>query len=216
MNIQKGDFIEIDFTGKIKGGEVFDSTSKEELEKLYHKHEHQIKPKPFIFCLGQSMFLKSLDDFLIEKEIEKQYEIELEPKNAFGKRAYSLIKKIPMKVFIEQKINPVPGAVFNFDGKAGKILTVSGGRVIVDFNHSLAGKTLVYKIKVLRKITDLNEKIKALNEFFFGKDFKFEIKNKNLILEVEKPLIKLIELFKDKFKEILDLDMEIKEIKETK
>ena len=32
MNMQKSDFIEVDFTGKIKDGEVFDSTLKEELE----------------------------------------------------------------------------------------------------------------------------------------------------------------------------------------
>ncbi len=228
MNIQKGDFIEVDFTGKIKDGEIFDSTLKEELDKLHHDHE--IKAKPFVFCLGQGMFLESLDNFLIGKEIGKEYEIELEPEHAFGKRISSLIQKIPIKIFAEQKINPVPGIVFNFDGRAGKILTVSGGRVIVDFNHSLAGKTIIYKIQVLRKITDLNEKIKALNEFFFRKDFKFEIrqeakplasssesqtKDKTLVLEVEKPLVKLVELFKDKFKEILELNMEIKEIKEA-
>ncbi|MFH1311272.1 MAG: peptidylprolyl isomerase [Nanoarchaeota archaeon] len=215
MNIEKGDFIEIDFTGKVKDGEVFDSTLKEELKKIHHGHDHSIKPKPFVFCLGQNMFLKSLEEFLIGKEIEKKYEIELEPENAFGKRMPSLIQKIPIKIFKEQKINPIPGVTLNFDGKVGKILTVSGGRVMVDFNSPLAGKIVVYNIKILRKITDLNEKIKALNDFFFGKDFKFEIKDKTLIFKVEKALTKFVELFKDKFKEILNLDIEIKEIKET-
>jgi len=85
---------------------------------------------------------------------------------------------------------------------------------MVDFNHSLAGKTLVYKIKILRKVTDLNEKIKALNEFFFRKEFKFEVKDKKLIMEVEQSLIKLVELFKDKFKDALGLELEIKEIED--
>ena len=214
MDIQKGDFIEVNFTGKVKEGEVFDSTLKEDLEKLHHGHDHQIKPNPFIFCLGHGMFLESLDNFLIGKETGKEYKIELEPEHAFGKRISSLIQRIPIKVFRDQKINPVPGVVFNFDGRAGKVLTFSGGRVIVDFNHSLAGKKVVYKIKILRKVTDLNEKIKAFNEFFFRKEFKFEINNKTIILEVEKPLIRLVELFKDKFKEIFDLNLEIKEIKE--
>ena len=40
MTLQKGDFIEIDFTGKVKDGNVFDSTRKEELEKLHHGHDH--------------------------------------------------------------------------------------------------------------------------------------------------------------------------------
>jgi len=214
--IKEKDFIEIEFTGKVKDGEVFDSTIKEELEKLHVGHDHPIEAKSFIFCLGHGMFLKALDDFLIGKETGKDYEVELEPEHAFGKRSPSLIQRIPLKVFKEQKVNPFPGIVFNFDGRIGKILTVSGGRVMVDFNHSLAGKTVVYKIKVLRKVTGLDEKIKALNEFFFRREFKFEVKDKKLIMEVEKSFIKLIELFKDKFKDTLGLELEVKEIEDKK
>ena len=208
--IKEKDFIEIEFTGKIKDGEVFDSTIKDELEKLHSGQDHPVEAKPFIFCLGQGMFLKALDDFLIGKETGKDHEIELEPEQAFGKRNPSLVQKIPISVFHEQKVNPAPGVVFNFDGRIGKILTVSGGRVMVDFNHALAGKTLIYKIKILRKVTDINEKIKALNEFFFRKEFKFEVKDKKLIMDVEESLVKLVELFKDKFKDALGLELEIK------
>ncbi|MEM3091080.1 MAG: peptidylprolyl isomerase [Candidatus Pacearchaeota archaeon] len=213
MIIHKGDFIEIDFSGKIKDGEVFDSTLKDELEKIHHGHDHKIEAKPFVFCLGKGMFLKSLEDFLDGKETEKWYEVEISPADAFGYRIPTLVQKIPIKIFIEQKINPFPGAVFNFDGQVGKVLSVSSGRVVVDFNHILAGKTLLYKIKILRKVDDINEKVKALNEFFFKKDLKFEIKDKKIIIEAEKSLIKTIEIFKNKFKEILNLDLEIKEIK---
>jgi len=108
-------------------------------------------------------------------------------------------------------LNPIPGIMFNFDGRIGKVLTVSGGRVMVDFNNPIAGKEVVYKIKVLRKVEDLNEKIKALNEFFFRRDLKFEIKDKKLILEVEKPMKDFVELFKEKFKELLDLETEVRE-----
>ena len=216
VQIKEKDFIEIDFTGKRKDGEIFDSTIKEELEKLHTGQDQPAEAKPFIFCLGQEMFLKTLDNFLIGKEIGKNYEIELEPEQAFGKRDPSSVQKIPIRVFHEQKVNPVPGVVFNFDGRIGKILTVSGGRVMVDFNHALAGKTLSYKIKILRKVTDINEKIKAFNEFFFRKEFKFEVKDKKLIIEVEESLVKLVELFKPKFKDVLGLDVEIKGIKEEK
>jgi FKBP-type peptidyl-prolyl cis-trans isomerase 2 len=210
MTLRKKDFIEIKFTGKVKDGEVFDSNIKEDLEKA----NLNIPEKPFVFCLGEGMFLEALDNFLIGKDFGK-YEIELEPEKAFGKRDSKLVRMVPMKIFREQKINPVPGVMFNFDGKIAKILTVSGGRVIVDFNNTLAGKTVVYKINVLRKVDDLNEKIRALNDFFFKKEIKFEIKDKKLILEIEKQLAKFAELFKDKYKEILGLDLEIKEIEET-
>ena len=129
------------------------------------------------------MFLKAIDDFLINKELGK-YEIELSPEKAFGKRNPNLIQLIPMKVFREQKLEPIQGTMFNFDGRPAKILTVSGGRVMADFNNPLAGKTVMYNINVKRKVDDLNEKIKALIDFFFRKELKFQIKDKKIILQV--------------------------------
>lgn len=215
MSLQKKDFIEIDFTGRVKDGEVFDSSLKEDLEKLHYGHDHQVESKPFVFCLGEGMFLQAIDDFLIGKETGNSYEIELEPEKAFGKRNPQFVQTIPLKIFKEKNVYPSVGATFNFDGRVGKVLAVSGGRVMIDFNHFLSGKTLVYKIKVLSKITDLPKKIQALTEFFFRKDFKYEIKEEKLVMEVEKPLIPIVELFKDKFKEILALDLEIKELEEV-
>jgi len=209
MALQKKDFIEVEFTGRIKDGEIFDSNIKQDLKKI----NSNFKPKPFIFCLGEGMFLKGVDDFLIGKEIGK-YEIELSPEMAFGNRDPKFVQMIPMKIFNQQKVNPVPGAMFNFDGKIAKILTVSGGRVVVDFNNPLAGKTVVYKINVIGKIGDINKKIRSFNKFLFKKDFNFEVKDKKLIIEVEKPMVRFVEMFKDKFKDIFGLELEVREIVE--
>ncbi|MCK9570627.1 peptidylprolyl isomerase [Candidatus Pacearchaeota archaeon] len=207
MTFQKKDFIEIEFTGKVKDGGIFDSNIKEDLEKL----NPEAKPKPFVFCLGEGMFLKGIDEFLIGKEIGK-YNIELSPEKAFGPRVPSFIQMVPMKIFQNQNVRPYPGAVFNFDGRIAKILSVSGGRVTADFNHPLAGKNLVYEIKVLRQVENLDEKLKSFIEFIFRRELKFSVEGKKLIIEVEKELAKFVEMFKDKFKEIFDLDLEVKEI----
>lgn len=215
MALQKKDFIEINFTGKIKGGEVFDSNLKEELIKM-NPNSKNLETKPFIFSLGEGMFLKGIDDFLIGKPDKPSvYEIEIPPEKAFGKRVQNLIQKIPIGTFQKHDVNPYPGIVFNFDGRLAKILSVSGGRVIVDFNHLLAGKTVIYTIELIRKIEDLNEKIKSFNEFFFKRDFKFEIKDKKIEVEVESPFVKFVEIFKDKFKELFNLELILKEISET-
>ena len=87
---------------------------------------------------------------------------------------------------------------------------------MVDFNNPLAGKNVKYKIKVLRKMDKIEEKIKALNDFFFRKDLKFETKDKKIVMEVEKPMVNFVEMFKDKFKQILDMELETKEITEPK
>lgn len=211
MTLQKKDFIKIEFTGKVKDGEIFDSNIKEDLKDANLKTES----KPFIFCLGEGMFLKGVEDFLIGKDIG-EYEIELTSEKAFGKRDANLVQMMPIKIFAEQKVNPVPGAMFNFDGRIAKILTVSGGRVMVDFNNPIAGKDVVYKIKVLRKVEDKNEKIKAFIDFLFKRDLKFEVKDKKLIIEVEKQMKNFVEMFKDKFKDIFDLELEIREKVEEK
>lgn len=217
MTLQKNDFIEIQFTGKVKNGEIFDSNIKEDLEKFHEGHDHEVKAEPFVFCLGQDMFLPAIDEFLIGKpDTPETYEIELTPEKAFGKRNPKLIQRIQMKVFRDNKLNPVPGFMFNFDGRVGRVLASSGGRVIVDFNNPISGKDVVYKVKLLKKVEDINEKAKALIKFLFREDIKFEIKDKRIILEIEKQFADFAGLFKDKFKEMLGLDLEIKSLeKET-
>lgn len=225
MTLQKKDFIEIEFTGTVKDtGEIFDSNIKKDVEKMHEGHDHSqekhdMSVKPFVFSLGEGMFLQGVDDFLVGKNSEaKEYEIDLTPEKAFGLRDSKLVQVIPIKVFYTQRINPVPGAVFNFDGRLGKILSVNGGRVMTDFNNMLAGKNVHYKIHVKRKVTDINEKVKALLDFFFRQEFKFEVKDKKLFVEVsekdskQKGLSQFLLLFKDKFKEILDLDLEVNEL----
>jgi len=214
MVLQNKDFVEIEFTGKIKDGNIFDSNIKKDLEKLHEGHEHAVEAKPVIVCLGEGMFLKAIDDFLIGKELG-DYKIELSPEKAFGARLPQLVQKVPMKLFSSQKLNPFPGAVFNFDGRAARILSVSGGRVMVDFNHPLSGKNVSYEIHVLRKVEDLNEKIKAFIDFVFRREIKFSVQDRKIIVEVEKSMVKFVEIFGEKIKEIFGMDLEIKEI-ETK
>lgn len=218
MTFKKNDFIEIEFSAKTKDGGVFDSNKKEELEKLHIGHNHKIEAKPFIFSLGQDMFLKGIDEFIIgrEEKFPSEYKIELTPEKAFGKRNPDFVQLMPTKVFTDQKVNPVQGMAFNFDGRIGRVISVSGGRVRIDFNNPLAGKDVVYEIKILKKVEDLNEKVRALNDFLFGKNFEFEIKDKKLTLKAEKGMKNFIELFKDKYKEVLGLELKSEEVEKKK
>jgi FKBP-type peptidyl-prolyl cis-trans isomerase 2 len=206
MQLKKNDFIEIEFVGKTSEGEIFDTNKK----SSEFNEEKNASFKPFLFSLGNKMFLEAIDEFLIGKEIGKDYFIELNPKQAFGERNSKAVQIIPKKVFQENKLNPVQGAIFNFDGRTAKVLSSNGGRILVDFNHPLAGKKVSYEIKVLRKVEDKKEQVKAFNDFLFRKEFDFEIKEKKLILKIPKEMEKFIQLFKDKYLEVLGLDLETK------
>ena len=209
MKLKNKDFIEIEFTARVKDGEVFDSNRKEELKKLDSKTD----AKPFVFSIGQGMFLKGIEEVLIGKEVGK-HKIELAAKDAFGLRNSKLIQRMSSKLFKEHNLNPVQGISFNFDGRVGKVLASSGGRVIVDFNNPVAGKDVIYDLDILRKIDNQNEQIKAFIEFLFKRELKFEVKDKNVIIFVEKEAVKFVELFKEKFKEIFDLELVVKELEE--
>jgi len=211
--IKRNDFVELEYTGKIKDTEqIFDTNEKEEAKKL----NSNIKPKPLIICIGQNMILPAIDEFLVGKEIGKSYTLTLPPEKAFGKRKRELIKIMPMSVFRGQNITPQAGMMFSFDNLLGRITAVSGGRVIVDFNNPIAGKNVVYELKVKRKITEQEEKVKALMLTFFKKEFPFDIKEKKLILKAKPEEKKFIKLFSEKFKEILGLELEVSEEENTK
>ena len=109
--------------------------------------------------------------------------------------------------------------MLNFDGKMGKVLSVSGGRVLVDFNHPLAGKEIIYEINVKRIVQNIDEKIKSFNSFIFKQDLKFSVvqDNKKVIYEIpesDKQLKIFVGIFKEKFKEIFGMELEVKEDKE--
>ncbi len=208
MTLQKKDFVEMNFTAKIKDGPIFDSNIAEDLKLA--GIETKSPPKPFVFSLGEGMFLKSVEEFLIGKDPGK-YSIDLEAENAFGNREPRLVQVMPIKIFHEHKINPIPGVSLNFDGRVAKILSVNGGRVTVDFNHPLAGKAVVYDVNILRKVEDLNEKVSAFSNFLFGKDVVFEIKENKIIMELEKNFANFAKVFEEKFKELFGLGLEVKE-----
>src|SRR3989344_8157684 len=142
--IQKNDFIDITFTGRIKDGEIFDTNVKEDAEKIGLK----FNGKPLIICVGQGMVVSGFDNALEGKESGKDYSIELQPKDAFQERQSNLVKLIPIKIFREKKINPYPGMTLNIDNMLVRVISVSGGRVLVDFNNILAGKTVIYTFKI--------------------------------------------------------------------
>jgi FKBP-type peptidyl-prolyl cis-trans isomerase 2 len=214
MTIAKNDFIEIEFTGRIKdSNEVFDTNIKKVAEEAGIETK---KIKPFILSVGNKMLPENFDADLIGKELQKDYKLELEAKKAFGERNREMIKMIPTKLFLEQRINPERGMQLSLDGQLVKILSNSGGRTLVDFNNPLAGKDVIYEYQILRKVEETKEKIDGLQEFFFRKAFPFEEKDKKIIFKVKKGEDQYVSMFAPKFKELLNLDIETEVEKEKK
>jgi len=209
--IKKGDFIEIDFTLKIKNtNQVVDTTNKQ-IAKDNNIYNEQQKYSPQIICLGQQQILPSLENELENKEINKEYIITLPPEKAFGKKNPKLLQLVSMTHFKSQNIAPYLGLHINLDNQMGIVRTVSPGRVIVDFNHPLSGRIIEYKIKILRKITDTKEQIFSILNSYHLHNSKVSIKDKELTLSDIKENLK-----KEITKKILELIPIITKVNITK
>ena len=207
--LKKNDFVELDFTGKIKDGAVFDTTIKGEAKKAGLEEE---KCRPLKICIGQKMLVKGFDAALEGKEAGKGYSIELKPEDAFGRREPILVKTVPLKLFTEKEVMPQPGMLYSFDNILARIVSVSGGRVIVDFNNPLSGKNIVYDFTIKRKIEDIREKTAVIAELMLHlENPKIEVNGEKatMVLEHEMPE-KLFGALKEKVNELLNLELSLK------
>ena len=208
---KKGDFVELEFIGRnlTINREVFDTNILEEAKKS----NPDIKEiKPLIVSIGQGMVVKGFDEALENKDVGNKYSIKINPEKAFGKRHSSLVRLIPMKIFAAQKIYPQPGMTLALDDALVKVISVSGGRVMVDFNNPLAGKEIEYEFTIKKIVADSREKVSALQIFLFNQEFDFDLdeKSKKIIFKDLK-LAPILKVFSPKFKEILGFDVEILE-----
>ena len=202
--IKKGNFVEVDYTGRFKDeGTVFDTTEKE--VAIASSLNKESDYKPIVICIGEGFILPALEEELIGKSTGK-YSFELQPEQAFGKKSAKLLKLVPMKVFKQQDIMPHPGLDVTIDNQYGIVRTVGGGRVIVDFNHPLSGKDLVYDVKVNKFVTNDKDKVESLLKVAGMHYDSVSVKEKNamIVLEHDMP-VELRKLIDDKVKKMIGI-----------
>ncbi len=179
-------FVKISYTGRIKDGQVFDTTDADTAKKeniFDAKRIYQAVP----MIIGEMQVLKGLDEALAGMKAGEEKELDISAENAYGQKDPNLVRLVPMKIFKEQKMTPIPGMVIELDGRPARIQTVSGGRVRVDFNSELAGKTLTYKVKIEEEAKNQAEKIKYLIERSFNTSEGFEEKIAGKNIEIHVP-----------------------------
>ncbi|MCK5283298.1 MAG: peptidylprolyl isomerase [Nanoarchaeota archaeon] len=207
--IQKNDFIEISYTGKMKEDDIIFDTTDEKIAKDNELGQNALGP--IVICVGQGQILGGIDKNLVGKEAEKEYDIVLQPEEAFGKKSAKLIQLMPAKKFRDNNIVPQPGLQVNIDDEIGIIKTASGGRILVDFNHPLSGKVVEYNVKIIRKVEDDKEKILGYFKTTLGlKDIKADVKEGKAAIEFKNEFPKEVqEELRKKLKEIIPSIKEI-------
>jgi len=139
--------------------------------------------KPILEGMG-NLFPK-VEEFIASAKDNDEKTMKLTAIDAYGLRNKEMVRVVPMNAFRENKINPFVGLAFEADGMYGVVKSVSGGRVLVDFNSPYADHDVEVYIK---KIKTLNEKEAIetiLNNFFAKTNAKLKsFENEKIVIEL--------------------------------
>lgn len=162
LPIEKGDFVLVDYVTKVEEtGEIFDTTLKETAQNS-GIFKGDALYEPMLIVVGEGWVLRELDQSLIGLEVDTPTVIAIPPEKGFGLRDPSKIRLMPIRRFRNQRVNLSLGAQIDVDGSLAVVRSVGSGRVQLDFNPPLAGKTLIYDLTVKSKLNGVEEKVLAL------------------------------------------------------
>ncbi len=175
MAIKEGDFIRLSYTGR-SNGILFDTTREADAKEA-GVYEEGKKYEPVVLCVGKQQVLLGLDEALIGKDVGFSETIEIPPEKAFGAHESELMRSFEKKVFDEK---PAVGMRVNIPNTGtGTVVNMIGNRVLVDFNHPLAGQTLSYSYTIDGVVESATEQVKGLVEIYSGVETEVSIAENN-------------------------------------
>lgn len=150
MTIKHGDRVAIDYEGRFEDGTVFDSSS-------HGDHSHAL-----IFTVGAHEVIAGFENGVIGLAQGEEKEITIVPADAYGERDDRLVRDVPKdEIKLPRNQEPKAGMAlmtYTPEGQPIQIFVkdVTKDSIVLDLNHPLAGKTLIFKIKVV----SINDTIK--------------------------------------------------------
>lgn len=138
MVVKDGDKIKVEYEGKLEDGQTFDKSKEGE---------------PIEFEVGAHKVIPGFEKGVVGMELNEEKTIKIEVDQAYGDTNPQFKKEILKKSLPTDKA-PEKGMAITAqspNGQAlhGRIVEIGDEKVTVDFNHPLAGKKLVFTMKVV-------------------------------------------------------------------
>jgi FKBP-type peptidyl-prolyl cis-trans isomerase 2 len=135
---KKGDSVKVHYTGTLSTGEKFDSSEGRE---------------PLAFTVGAGQMIKGFDDAIPGMAVGDKKTINIAPSDAYGEKNKEAIVEFP-KENIPPEMKLEPGMKLQLQNQAGQpipvvVTEIKDDVVILDANHELAGKELVFDIELM-------------------------------------------------------------------
>ena len=109
--------------------------------------------KPATFIVGDGNLLQGFEEALFGLARGDDEQLRIPPEKAFGEPNEDNLQRFPAAQFVDGSLEP--GLVVSFRDAAnsevfGVVQGLEGDEVLVDFNHPLAGRTVIFDVSVLR------------------------------------------------------------------
>lgn len=208
--IEKGDIVWLEYdayTVNPNGTQTLFDTTHEAVAKKENKFEEKKVYSEQPVIVGKGRLFLGLEDALLGSKVGDAKDVTIPADKAAGARDARLVELKTEREFLRREITPELGLEVSVSGRRGTITSLAAGRVRVDFNNPLAGKTVKYVLKVAKKATTPEDRIRAILDMDYGLAEQFKIHLKDDVLEVQIPdLCKTDEKwFVSKFRVIADL-----------
>ena len=136
--VKENDTVKIHYTGKLQDGQVFDSS---------------LERDPIEFTIGGGQIIPGLEKGLIDMKVNDKKTIEIPQAEAYGDVQKELFQEVP-KEQLPQEITPEVGmglVAKNPDGSERqlRVAEVNDDSIVIDANHPLAGKDLIFDVEVV-------------------------------------------------------------------
>jgi peptidylprolyl isomerase len=186
MTLEKGSLILIDYTANIKDTSKIFETTIEEDAKNSDLYDPTRKYGPRLVSVGEGWVLKGLDEALAEANSGDKLDVDVSPDKGFGERIPNKVRMVAQRKLGDKADEVKIGDEVEIDERTGIVRFVGSGRVQVDFNHRLAGRTLTYKVSIIKKLESDNDKVLSLMKRRLPLDdekTKFILEGSNLTIQ---------------------------------
>jgi peptidylprolyl isomerase len=135
---QNGDKVKVHYTGTLKDGTEFDSSTGRE---------------PLAFTVGAGQMIQGFDRAVVGMKVGETKTVTITAAQAYGEKDQNLIITIDKKN-LPPTITPKVGDMLKMSTSGGgsvnvKVTKVENSSITVDANHELAGQDLTFKITMV-------------------------------------------------------------------
>ncbi|MBZ9629870.1 peptidylprolyl isomerase [Salegentibacter sp. LM13S] len=137
--VKANDTVKVHYTGKLADGQVFDSSVE--------------RGEPIEFTMGQGQLIPGFEKGLIDMKVSEKKTINIPKEEAYGEPREELVQEV-QKSQLPEEIKPEVGMGLvskSPDGQEMNLVVkdVKDETIVVDGNHPLAGKDLVFDLEVV-------------------------------------------------------------------